>query len=268
MANKQLKQAKSEFETHHDVILTHLASQDDADFDAERRVSKEFDFDVSNIQAIHYTLFEKSNHNQAAPQNAGAANTSRPNVKLPVIEIPKFTGDLKFFKTFIDMYKSLIHENSCLTDIDKFSYLLSYLEGPPLQLVKCTSMSAENYLSAFDSLVERYDRPRLIAFAHLQALDNAPVITKASENIAALKNMGFSVEDWDFLLFYIFSKHLDESILTAFESQLNATRSSIPSFEQLLNFVTNKCNALETVQLSTTCIGVKETKGKQTTSQD
>nr|CAI5865665.1 unnamed protein product [Callosobruchus analis] len=69
---RQLANIQSEFETHHDVIPTHLASQDDADFDTERRVSKEFDFDVSNIQAIHYTLFEKSNHNQAAPQNAGS----------------------------------------------------------------------------------------------------------------------------------------------------------------------------------------------------
>ncbi|VEN59534.1 unnamed protein product [Callosobruchus maculatus] len=43
---RQLANIQSEFETHHDVILTHLASQDDADFDAERRVSKEFDFVV------------------------------------------------------------------------------------------------------------------------------------------------------------------------------------------------------------------------------
>lgn len=53
-------------------------------------------------------------------------------VKLPKITIQPFKGDLTAWITFWDSYKAAIHENHSLSEIDKFNYLRSLLQGPAL----------------------------------------------------------------------------------------------------------------------------------------
>ena len=63
---------------------------------------------------------------------AEAGGTSHGTVKLPKLTIKSFKGDLTTWITFWDSYKAAIHENSSLSDIDKFNYLRSLLQGPAL----------------------------------------------------------------------------------------------------------------------------------------
>ena len=48
-------------------------------------------------------------------------------VKLPKLEISKFKGDVINWQGFWDQFCSAIHENSSTSDIDKFSYLKTFL---------------------------------------------------------------------------------------------------------------------------------------------
>lgn len=261
MMYEQLEGIQADFRKQHQSILTLMASMDKA-IDEEEAVRKDFEFSASYVYAVYQTIFEADLETSQIKTDPSITD-NKPNLRLPKVEIPKFSGDLKAFKPFYDMFKSIVHENDRLSNVEKFNYLVSSLEGPASALVQCTPLTGNNYQTALDALVTRYDRPRLVAFAHLQSIDNAPVITNIrnvtslrnlvdifNENLAALNNMGFPTDDWDFLLFYIFSKHLGDDILAKFEVDSGEDRTLIPTFESLKKFVVKLCNALETVEFS------------------
>ncbi|CAF1610349.1 unnamed protein product, partial [Didymodactylos carnosus] len=49
--------------------------------------------------------------------------------KLPKLEIKKFDGDRIRWQEFWDQFDSSIHSNEFISDVDKFKYLRSYLDG-------------------------------------------------------------------------------------------------------------------------------------------
>ena len=56
-------------------------------------------------------------------------------VKLPKIELTKFYGNILNWQVFWDQFNCSIHLNNNISDIDKFSYLLSLLEDSVKSLV-------------------------------------------------------------------------------------------------------------------------------------
>ena len=44
-------------------------------------------------------------------------------VKLPKLEVRKFSGKIQDWREFWDMFESAIHKNESLSDVDKFTYL-------------------------------------------------------------------------------------------------------------------------------------------------
>lgn len=57
------------------------------------------------------------------------------NIKLPKINLPNFSGDLKRWPAFYDTFNSLIHLNESLSDTERMHYLISCLTGDALALV-------------------------------------------------------------------------------------------------------------------------------------
>ena len=54
------------------------------------------------------------------------------------------------------MFESAVHKNISLTNIDKFNYLMSLLEGQALRAIKGLAVTEENYQAALDILHERF----------------------------------------------------------------------------------------------------------------
>lgn len=252
-----------DFRKNHHNLISLLATLEGVSLDEEEAVRKEFEHNRLYVYAIYSTMFRNKDASTAFSQDSSSTSPSKPNLRLPKVEIPKFSGDLKVFKSFLDLFNSLVHENQSLSKIEKFNYLISFLEGPPLSLVQCTPMTADNYEIAFNSLKERYDNKRLIAFTHLQIIDSAPCLSNSknvksmrllvdtfTENLSALKNLGFDIQSWDFLLFYMFSKHLDSETMTRFELEEPLNVNVIPTYESLKKFVLKQVNALETIEFS------------------
>lgn len=100
----------------------------------------------------------------------GDQSVSFSKVKLPEIRLPSFSGNLKDWVTFRDSFRSLIHDNKQLTDMDRFSYLKSSLTGEALQEVDSVELSSANYSVAWMALVSRYENKKLIVKAHLDTL--------------------------------------------------------------------------------------------------
>ena len=50
-------------------------------------------------------------------------------VKLPKLELPNFDGDIINWRGFWDQFQVAIHENKTIAEIDKFTYLKSFLSN-------------------------------------------------------------------------------------------------------------------------------------------
>ena len=106
-----------------------------------------------------------------------AAIRHAPKVKLPKLTLKKFNGDLTKWTTFWDSYESLIHHNSQLSDIHKFIYLNSLLEGPALQSISGLKLTAANYNKALSIIWRRFGNTQKIVSKHMEVLLNLEAVT-------------------------------------------------------------------------------------------
>ncbi|XP_063392468.1 uncharacterized protein LOC134677967 [Cydia fagiglandana] len=72
---------------------------------------------------------------EQAHTNHKVVHTSTRGIKLPTIQIPKFSGQYEEWLEFHDLFVSLIHEHKAISDIQKFHYLRASLEGAAAQFL-------------------------------------------------------------------------------------------------------------------------------------
>ena len=56
--------------------------------------------------------------------------------RLPKLSLPKFRGYVTKWNTFWDSFQSAVHRNEEITNIDKFNYLKSVLEGSAARAIE------------------------------------------------------------------------------------------------------------------------------------
>ena len=71
----------------------------------------------------------------AGTVSAQASKTAKP----PKLTIKRFTGLAYEYQGFWESFRTAVHENPNLSDIDRFKYLRSYLEGPPYAAINVFS---------------------------------------------------------------------------------------------------------------------------------
>ena len=89
--------------------------------------------------------------------------------RLPKVSLQSFNGDILQWQSFWDSYESRIHSNANLTDVQKFTYLKSQLEGNAARVVEGFAMTNANYVRAIDLLKERFGKQQKITHAAMQA---------------------------------------------------------------------------------------------------
>ena len=82
---------------------------------------------------------------------------SRNNVKLPIIQLPKFYGNYEEWPSFCATFVTLINNNKTLDDIEKFHYLLSSIKGDAEKVITSLAITKENYPIAWDLLKKRFE---------------------------------------------------------------------------------------------------------------
>lgn len=70
-------------------------------------------------------------------------------VKLPTIKLPTSDGNIENWLLFYDMFNSVVHENSFLSDIKKLHYLRSSLKGDAAAVLQSLATSSESYSHAW-----------------------------------------------------------------------------------------------------------------------
>lgn len=109
------------------------------------------------------------------------------NVRLPKLDLPKFSGRYEEWFPFRDAFNSVIHTNSSLTNVHKLQYLRAALTGDASRVISSLEISEANYAVAWKLLNERYDNKRVIVQSHLKSIIELPVLTK--ENAAELRQI-------------------------------------------------------------------------------
>lgn len=114
-------------------------------------------------------------------------------VKLPKLTLPHFGGNPTRWTAFWDSYESAIHGNDELSEVDKFNYLRSLLEGSAFEAVRGLTLSAANYQDAISILKKRFGNRQLIVSKHMEILLNIDPVT-SDQNLRGLRRLYNDVE--------------------------------------------------------------------------
>lgn len=205
-----------DFESYHEDENAPFEGQ----YYATISAAKQFIFEISNPQP---------GSNPSVSGNAKSNDVQKVNVKLPVIELPKFTGNYGNWLEFKELYLSLIHSNDTLDSIQKLHYLKALLEGSALQCVQSIHFSSENYDIAWKILCELFDNKRLMIHNLIKSLFNIPqflpdgpgalrnLVDLISKNLSSLNTIGIKTEFWDPLIIYLVCTKLDQPTVCQWE---------------------------------------------------
>ncbi|XP_025425706.1 uncharacterized protein LOC112694458 [Sipha flava] len=253
-----LKRFIEQFELQQQEVLNALVEVDNVvEFETvDAEVTDVMEGVCTNIQVI-VTGFQSAPLSMAS-NTMGFSSTRQvsPAVVLPKIELPKFDGEVLGWASFRDMFQSLVYDNTSISNIERYHYLIFCLSGPALTVVKAIPLTADNYIIAWDALQKSFDNQRLLASAHIDKLFSFVLLRKESlsslcsfvnifmEKVAAIKALG--VNDLSgFILFHISARVIDPETRRLFEASIS--QNSVPNLDTLLQFFAQRCKILENV---------------------
>ncbi|CAL1680937.1 unnamed protein product [Lasius platythorax] len=236
-----------DFEAMHLKIIQDGSSE----FKTEDEIRAKFDKARYQIKSI----YRKYAPSTVVPR--GTTPTS--NFKLPKILIPPFSGELALWPSFFALFNTSIHNNSLLTNTEKFQYLISLLSDDALSAISNLPLSDDNYPIAYDTLVSRYKNKRKLASLYWNSIagakqlkvDSAESLGKLldtfNENLRALELMEFPVNLKDFILLNVLLGKLTPSLREKFEVEHRKTE--IPRFKQLVKFLNEYCRVFASLSI-------------------
>ncbi|XP_028167947.1 uncharacterized protein LOC114358247 [Ostrinia furnacalis] len=181
-----------------------------------------------------------------------------PNVKLPKVNIPIFSGKYSEWNTFRDLFQSLIHSNKTLGNAQKLLYLKGYLQGEAEQLLCNIPITGSNYDYCWGLLDERYNNKRYLCHHILKRLLSQKNVTCESASglkglmditndcLYALSNIGIDTSTWDVLVIHIITLRLDPESKRQWELSIADNNSTeLPTYDQFEQFLKNRYRALE-----------------------
>ena len=233
------------------------------------------DLDSSPEQQVERDLFENSyfdltaqivdfidSQNESAAQQAAVdleneSNTSRTShsthIKLPALDLPKFSGAYDEWLPFYDYFKATVDQNEDLSAIQKMRYLKSCCKGEAAGIIGSVSITAQNYNVALQLLIDRYHNLNYIIYRHIKDLFSIPVIRETSassiqglldntlKNLRALENLGQPVNQWDTLIVYLTTSKFDPETYKLWEEKWSG---ELASFANLTEFLEHRCRVL------------------------
>lgn len=182
-------------------------------------------------------------------------------VRLPKIDLPKFSGSYHDWLEFRDTFVSIIHNNEGIDNINKLHYLRASLKGSASLIIDNLDFRSDNYDAAWNLLCARYDNKRLLVNNHVQAVFNLNSINKESskslrhivdtinKNLRALSTLGQPVQHWDTLIIYIITSKLDQVTNREWEEHRNSLTDP-PTLDIFIKFISSRADLLETLEES------------------
>ena len=138
------------------------------------------------------TFFEKQSKAEQAvtsvnqqPVSAVQQNemgASGQSIRLPKLQLKKFSGDPKLWQEWWDSFEATVHVNVRISDVEfKFTHLRSLLEEAAHSAIAGLQLTSTNNTVAIDLLRERFAQKQTIINSHMDALLKVQGVSSISE---------------------------------------------------------------------------------------
>ncbi|KAK8774839.1 hypothetical protein V5799_010628, partial [Amblyomma americanum] len=172
--------------------------------DAENEYQQVYDYQdriTACLAVLQLRVDSGSSTTQAEVNSAGsgtAIQTTTPapitttsvktRVKLPKIELIKFTGRRSDWQAFWEVFEQVVDKNEDLTDTDRFHYLRASVTGDAAAALAGLPSTSRCYNDAIQLLRKRFGNEELLAQEHLKSLiDLKPV--RSSDDVRGLRRL-------------------------------------------------------------------------------
>lgn len=253
------------FESHHEQIRTAYGE----DFFESEYVRTDF-FDLVENAYVQQRSILADYANQFRPASAqddpaGESNGERPpKTALPRIKLKQFSGEFEDWPSFRDLFLSVIGENSSISNIERFHYLKSSLQGPAEKLIRPLAVTGDNYEKAWALLVKNYENKKELArsnfstFTALQKMksDSSEELSRIYHAVTGTVNGQESIgrpiatHGMDLLNHLVVELFDPKTRLEWEDSTSNST--DLASHEELIEFITKRIRTLNAAKPKTT----------------
>jgi hypothetical protein len=170
-----------------------------------------------------------SGDSSSSPSSGGGSSVAQVgsqlrNMKLPKYEI-SFNGDPKKYRAFRDLFEVAVKNRTDMTDVERFMYLLSFLEGDAERAVEGLEVTGDNFKEAMQILEGRFGNKQLIVNSHMEEIVQVEAVTEADDpkclrafydkvevQLRSLRTLGVDPETHGMLLIPIMKGKLPEEI--------------------------------------------------------
>ncbi|XP_063923015.1 golgin subfamily A member 6-like protein 25 [Zophobas morio] len=163
-------------------------------------------------------------------QSPSAHQQEKPNIQLPQIKFPTFSGNYEDWPTFHDLFSKVIHKNTSLSNIEKMQYLKTYIKDEPSRVIQHLQITENNYETAWKLLAKRFSNPR-IQEESSEKLKKLHDTTK--ECLEALNNLDIQTDTWGPILTKIVSQKWDTETNRLYEQSLTKPHD-MQEFEKMM----------------------------------
>ncbi|XP_070142322.1 uncharacterized protein [Drosophila kikkawai] len=142
--------------------------------------------------------------------------------------------------------------------MEKLFHLLSKTSGDAHAIVSKAPLTNEGFISAWQSLTDRFENRRLLVNSQLKILFNIQAVPQESGSalkdlqgtvqscLTALEMSSIQIEAWDCLLVYMVSLKLPKITLSMWEQSIH-NKAEIPTWNELDSFLTERHRTLEAI---------------------
>ena len=247
-----------------EVAQSELETFDEQNHEADRAQFEEQYFDVKEkfMELLYPTHANNSPGSSTSSRSSSSTQLTHNNssyVKLPSIELPSFDGSVSTWLHFRDTFDSLIIQNTTLSNVQKFHYLISSLKEEAKALIGNLPITNENFTVAWELVTHRYNNVKLIAMTHVKQLLQLPtskrndassmrhLINHVSSNLNAIQALQLETSTHDLIMNHLLLSVLDLDTHKEWELQ-TAALPDIPSTSEVIKFLETRCKALELLQ--------------------
>ncbi|XP_049867240.1 uncharacterized protein LOC126367655 [Pectinophora gossypiella] len=221
--------------------------------------------DISDLLHISMAPKPLMSTSSSSPLKGTSQTEKIVEVKLPRINLPNYSGAYEEWQSFEDTFTSLIHNNKCLSDVQKLHYLKSCVIGEAKNTIKHFQVTERNYKPAWESLKSRYSQKRLIVNAILKRLfllkkmttqssvQLKALIDNTKECLNSLKSLNIVIESWDPVIIFLLVQKLDQDSHKEWENYVSERNAAtLPTQSQFFQFLESRICTLElTTAIST-----------------
>lgn len=157
-----------------------------------------------------------------------------PNHNLPTLKLPSFDGVYTNWPAFHDACMQ-INRSQSLTANQKFQYLHGALNENVKSLIRHLTITGDNYETAWNDLIKRYNNKRALFNHHMEKLFNLPTITKETSNdiellystscVFGIEKLGINRDESEHILAFIVVKELPQTTREKWEQSIGKSDS-------------------------------------------